>query len=65
MGRLFEIRKAIDQALSGKPNQFVLRGQIGMAAGVLIGGINEKTPDDAEKIQKLAQAAKQVLGIQV
>ena len=65
MGKLFEMRKGIDRALSGRKDEFVIRGQIGMEAGLLVGGINEKTLDDPEKIAKLARAIKAVLGIDI
>ncbi len=65
MGRLFEMRQSIDKLLAGKPDQFVVKGKIGMAAGMLIGGISDKTPDDPAAIAKLAAAVKQVLGVQI
>jgi hypothetical protein len=65
MGKLFQIRKQIDTLVAGKKDEFAIRGKIGMAAGMLIGGINESTPDDPVKIATLARAVKQILGVDV
>jgi hypothetical protein len=64
MGKLFEMRQKIDAVIKVKKlDEWSTRGQVGMKAGILIGGITDKTPDDPEKIRKLKQAAKECLGI--
>ncbi len=62
MGQLFEISKKIDNVISEKGmDRLVTRGKIGLKSGILM-SFNENTPDDAEKIQKIKEAAKEVLG---
>jgi hypothetical protein len=39
----------------------VTRGKIGLKSGVLM-AFNERTPDDPEKIRKIKEAVKEVLG---
>lgn len=62
MGQLFEISKKIDDVISQKGmDKLTTRGKIGLKSGILM-AFNENTPDDAEKIQKIKEAAKEVLG---
>ncbi len=62
MGQLFEISKKIDDVISQKGmDKLITRGKIGLKSGILM-AFNENTPDDAEKIQKIKEAAKEVLG---
>ena len=63
MGQIFEISKKIDDIISKKGlDRNVTRGKIGLKAEVLM-AFNEKTPDDPEKIRKIKEAVKEVLGV--
>ncbi len=63
MGQLFELSKKIDDIISQKGmDRMTTRGKIGLKSGVLM-AFNEKTPDDDEKIQKIKEAAKEILGV--
>jgi uncharacterized protein YqgV (UPF0045/DUF77 family) len=62
MGQLFELSKKIDEIISKKGlDRMVTRGKIGLKSGVLM-AFNERTPDDPEKIRKIKEAVKEVLG---
>lgn len=62
MGQLFDMSKKIDEIISQKGlDKMITRGKIGLKSGVLM-AFNEKTPDDAEKIRKIKDAAREVLG---
>jgi hypothetical protein len=63
MGQLFELSKKIDDIISQKGmDKMITRGKIGLKSGVLM-AFNEKTPDDNEKIRKIKEAAKEILGV--
>ena len=63
MGQLFELSKKIDDIISQKGmDRMITRGKIGLKSGVLM-AFNEKTPDDNEKIRKIKEAAKEILGV--
>lgn len=62
MGQLFEMSKKIDEIISQKGmDKMTTRGKIGLKSGVLM-AFNENTPDDFEKIKKIKDAAREVLG---
>ncbi|MFZ3060624.1 MAG: hypothetical protein WA102_12925 [Candidatus Methanoperedens sp.] len=62
MGQLYEMSKKIDEIISQKSlDKMITRGKIGLKSGVLM-AFNENTPDDAEKIKKIKDAAREVLG---
>lgn len=62
MGLLFELSKKIDEIISQKGmDRSITRGKIGLKSGVLM-SFNEKTPDDVEKIRKIKEAVKELLG---
>ncbi len=62
MGLLFELSKKIDEIISQKGmDRPTTRGKIGLKSGVLM-SFNEKTPDDAEKMRKIKEAVKEILG---
>ncbi len=62
MGQLFEMSKKIDEIISQKSlDRMTTRGKIGLKSGVLM-AFNENTPDDFEKIKKIKDAARDVLG---
>jgi hypothetical protein len=64
MGQLHEMKKRIDQAIAvHKLDATKTRGMIGMKAGFLIGMIDDNTPDDPVKLQKLRAAAQEVIQI--
>lgn len=63
MGQLFELSKQIDEIISQKGlDRMITRGKIGLKSGVLM-VFNEKTPDDNEKLRKIKEAAKEILGV--
>ncbi len=63
MGQLFELSKKIDDIISQKGmDRMITRGKIGLRSGVLM-AFNEKTPDDNEKLRKIKEAAKEILGV--
>lgn len=63
MGQLLELSKKIDQVISEKGlERMPTRGKIGLKSGILM-AFNENTPDDIEKIIKIKQAAREVLGV--
>lgn len=62
MGQIFELSKKIDEIILKKGlDRMVTRGKIGLKSGVLM-AFNEKTPDDPEKMRKIKEAVKEVLG---
>lgn len=63
MSQLFELSKKIDDLIAQKNmDKMVTRGKIGLKSGILM-AFNENTPDDAEKIQKIRDAATEILGV--
>lgn len=65
MGQLFELSKKIDEIISKNGmDRLITRGKIGLKSGVLM-AFNEKTPDDVVKIQKIKDAAREVLGVSI
>lgn len=63
MGQLLQLSKRIDEVISEKGlERMPYRGKIGLKSGILM-AFNENTPDDNEKIMKIRQAAKEVLGV--
>jgi hypothetical protein len=63
MGQLLQLSKRIDEIISEKGlERMPYRGKIGLKSGVLM-AFNEDTPDDIEKITKIKQAAREVLGV--
>lgn len=65
MGLLFELSKKIDEIISQKKmNRPIIRGKIGLKSGILM-SFNEKTPDNTEKIRKIKEVAKEILGEEI
>ncbi len=65
MGLLFEISKKIDEKISEKGmDRSTTRGKIALKSGVLM-FFNENTPDDSEKIRKIKEAVKEILGVEI
>lgn len=65
MGQLFELSKKIDEIISQNGmDRLITRGKIGLKSGVLM-AFNEKTPDDVVKVQKIKDAAREVLGVSI
>ncbi len=63
MGQLLELSKKIDKIILEKGlERMPTRGKIGLKSGILM-AFNENTPDDNEKIIKIKQAAREVLGV--
>jgi len=66
MSRLYELKQRIDRVIAQKGLDAVrVKGAIGLKAGILIGLINEDTPDDEAKLRRLEQAAAEVIGEKV
>jgi hypothetical protein len=64
MGKLYEARKRIDEVIQQKGlDATQVRGAIGLRAGMLLGLVLASTPDDDEKLRRLSEAAKEILGI--
>ena len=65
MGQLIELSEKIDEIISKKGmDRMLTRGKIGLRSGVLM-AFNEKTPDDAEKIRKIKEAVKEIIGVTI
>jgi hypothetical protein len=63
MGQLLQLSKRIDEVISEKGlERMPYRGKIGLKSGILM-AFNENTPDDIEKIRKIKEAAREVLGV--
>ena len=63
MGRLYDAVRRIDDIIALKGLDPVeTKGHIGMKAGFFLIIIKPDTPDDPEKIARLAEAAEEVLG---
>ena len=66
MGQLYNIRMKIEETISQrKLEASKTKGQITLKSGILLVTIDEKTPDDAAKIDKLKKAAKEVLNLTI
>jgi hypothetical protein len=64
MGKLYVIKEAIEKTIADqKLDRFTVLGQIGFKSGQLLSLLRPETPDDPAKIEKLQQAAREVLGI--
>jgi hypothetical protein len=63
MGQLSDMRESIDRAIRDKGlDEFLVKGQISMKAGFMLSLVGETTPDNAEKVFRLKEAAFEVLG---
>lgn len=64
MGTIYDIKVAIDKSIKDKNlNEFEVKGKIGLKTGVMLVTITPLTPDDPDKIKRLKDAAKEVLGL--
>ena len=64
MGKLYEVVQKIDQLIKSKNlDPFKTRGAIGLRAGVVLGMIDARTPDDIGKLTALKKAVKEVLNV--
>jgi len=62
MGVLFNIKTKVDKCIDEKKlDGAVVRGKIALQTGFLLALINQATPDDPAKIEKLRKAAESVL----
>ncbi|MFA5975190.1 MAG: hypothetical protein WC859_03385 [Elusimicrobiota bacterium] len=62
MGKLYDLRMAIEKKIAETgQNAFIVKGQIGLKAGVPIGMIGPNSPDDPAVIEKLKAAAVEIL----
>ena len=63
MGTLYETKRKVEQAIEEDDlDERLTLGKISLRAGILLPLVNENTPDDAEKLRQLEQAAAEVLG---
>ena len=63
MGQLYETIQRIEQVIARRSLQpFRIKGLIALRAGFSLALIEAGTPDDAEKVASLRQAAADVLG---
>ena len=66
MGKLFDAKQRINELIDQKGLDAVqVRGAIGLKAGMLLGLILSSTPDDDEKLKRLADAAKEILQVNI
>ena len=66
MGRLFEGIVEIDRVIAARGLDAVrTKGRIGMKAGIFLDMIFPDTPDDPDKIERLREAAEDVLGTSI
>lgn len=66
MGKLFELREKIEEEIKNKNlDPIETRGKIGLKAKFLVGSIDEKTPDNAVRIDNLKKAVKEILRIEI
>jgi hypothetical protein len=66
MGQLFDLRQKIDEKIRAQGrNIFEVRGTIALKAGFVLASLREDSPDDSAKLEKLKQAAREVLGVEV
>ena len=64
MGQLNQIKLRIEEKIKADGlNATDVKGKIALKSGKLLAFINEGTPDDPAAIQKLRQAAKEILNI--
>ena len=64
VGRLYDAVQEIDRICTSRGLDAVkVKGEISMKAGFFLAIVFPHTPDEADKIEKLTHAAKDVLGI--
>lgn len=64
VGRLYDAIEEIDRVCTSRGlDKVKVKGEISMKAGFFLAIVFPHTPDDADKIDKLRQSAKDVLGI--
>jgi hypothetical protein len=66
MGQLHEAVERIEAVIAMKGlDRFRTRGVIGLEAGLTIGFITPETPDDDDKLARLRQATREILGVRI
>ena len=66
MGRLYEGVAEIDRVAQARGLDAVkVKGEVSMRAGFFLAIVFPHTPDDPEKIERLREAAREVLGIEL
>ena len=66
MGKLYDARMRIDKIIQQKNlDVFKTRGAINLKTGIMISMINESTPDDEAKLQKIKSAVLDILGVSI
>lgn len=64
MGKLHEACKRIDEHIKQQHLDFFrTRGKVGLEAGFVLSNIDERTPDDPQRLDRLRDAARTVLGL--
>lgn len=66
MGQLYDLRMKIEQVIEDqKLDAFRIKGAIGLSSGVVFAMVRPDTPDDPTKVQKLREAAREVLKLAI
>ncbi|MDA3937164.1 MAG: hypothetical protein PF636_10005 [Actinomycetota bacterium] len=66
MGKLYDYTQRIQQHIEeNNLDVFKTRGAIAMKVGFIVTLVKPDDPDDAEKIERLRDAAKEVLGLRL
>lgn len=66
MGQLYDARLALEKAIKEKHlDPFKIKGQIGLRVGMIISSIQEATPDNADLLKKLSEAARDILNVEI
>ena len=63
MSRLYDLKQKVEEIIERKGlDPIKTKGAISLKVGVVLSIIRESTPDDPEKIEKLINAAEEILG---
>ncbi|MDI6717413.1 MAG: hypothetical protein QME63_10810 [Actinomycetota bacterium] len=66
MGQLYDLRMKIERIIEEqKMDPFKAKGAIGLSSGVVFAMVRPETPDDPVKIQKLREAAREILNVAI
>jgi hypothetical protein len=66
MGQLYDLRVKIEKVIEEKQmDPFKTKGEIGLTSGVILTMVRPEMPDDPAMIQKLRDAAKQILNVAI
>lgn len=66
MGKMYQALKQVDAVIAEQGmDLFRTRGLISLKLGFMVGLISEDTPDDADRLTALLDAAEEVLGVRI